>query len=172
MDKLFAQADLSGWLSPDEERLLSIYRRFPLEQRQQYLFRLCRQGYLPWITAEYDEKQDAVDTSYLEQELEDQLYLMAPWPMLGEFFGDEPHRLELMGTAWGRVGPVILGVSEQDGLRADQLFNSAVRLWDALGAGPGWRTPLAISRQNALAFIEAWREAVIEQLFCNEEERL
>lgn len=172
MDKLFAQEDLSGWLTPDEERLLNLYSRAPLEQRQQYLFSLCRHRYLPWITAEYDEKQDAIDTSYLEQELEDQLLLMAPWPMLGEFFGDEPHRLELVGNAWGRGAPVILGVSEQDGLRADQLFNSAIRLWDALGAAPGRRAALRLTRQDALGFIEAWREAVIEQLFCNEEERL
>ncbi|EPL60213.1 hypothetical protein B382_22470 [Stutzerimonas stutzeri B1SMN1] len=169
MDKLVAQADLSGWLSPDEERLLNLYRRASQAQRQQHLFRLCRQRYLPWITAEYDERQDALDTSYLEQELEDQLLLVAPWPMLGEFYGDEPHRLELLATAWGRVGPVILGISEQDGLRADQLFNSAIRLWDALGAAPGRRAPLRVDRRDALAFIEAWREAVIEQLFCCEE---
>lgn len=165
MEKIFCQADLSGWLSPDEERLLNLYRNLSQNERQTCLFRLSRQFYLPWFADEYNPQRDAVDSTYLIQELEDQLFLQAPWWLLGEFLGEEPHRRELVRTAWSYAAPVLLGVTENDGLRADQLFNSAVRLWDCLGDGPSRRASMDFTRQKALVFLEKWREEIMLQLF-------
>jgi len=165
MEKFFCQRDLSGCLSPDEERLLNLYRCMSQDERQTCLFRLSRQHYLPWFTDEYDSQRDAVDNTYLIQELQDQLFLLAPWWLLGELLGEEPHRSELVGTAWGYAAPVLLGVTEIDGFRADQLFNSAIQLWDSLVYGlSGW-APMDFTRQKALIFLETWREEVMRQLF-------
>ena len=165
MEKNFCKADLSGWLSPDEDRLLNLYRSMLQDERQTCLFSLSRQRYLPWFADEYDPLRGAVDSTYLIQELEDQLFLQAPWWLFGEFLGEEPHRRELVRTAWSYVAPVLLGVTENDGLRADQLFNSAVRLWDCLGDGPSRRAPMDFTRQKALVFLEKWREEIMLQLF-------
>jgi hypothetical protein len=165
MEKFCCQTDLSGWLSLDEERLLNLYRCMSQDERQTCLFRLSRQHYLPWFADEYDSQRDAVDSSYLIQELEDQLFLLAPWWLLGEFLGEEPHRGALVRTAWGYAAPVLLGVTESDGFRADQLFNSAIRSWDSLGKGPSLRAPMDFTRQKALLFLETWREEVLGQLF-------
>jgi hypothetical protein len=165
MEKIFCQADLSGWLSADEERLLNLYRRMSQDERHTCLFRLSRQRYLPWFADEFDPQRDAVDSTYLIQELEDQLFLQAPWWLLGEFLGEEPHRSELVRTAWGNAAPVLLGVTESDGFKADKLFNSAVRLWDCLGDGPSRRASMDFTRQKALVFLEKWREEIMIQLF-------
>lgn len=165
MEKIFCQADLSGWLSPDEDRLLNLYRSMSQDERQTCLFSLSRQRYLPWFAGEYDPQRDAVDITYLIQELEDQLFLQAPWWLLGAFLEEEPHRRELVRTAWSYASPVLLGVTENDGLRADQLFNSAFRLWDCLGDGPSHRASMDFTRQKALVFLEKWREEIMIQLF-------
>ncbi|MNC21698.1 hypothetical protein D3C76_1069410 [compost metagenome] len=165
MEKFFCQADLSGGLSPDEERVLNLYRNISPDERQMYLFRLSRQLYLPWFADEYDPERDAVDSTYLVDELEQQLFLLAPWWLLGEFLGDEPHRSALVQTAWNYAAPVLLGVAENDGFRADQLFNSAIGLWDCMDDGPSRRGPLDFTRQKALVFLEKWREEVLHQLF-------
>jgi|GEM_PF-6144046 len=165
MEKILCQADLSGWLSTDEERLLNLYRRMSQDERHTCLFRLSRQRYLSWFADEFDPQRDAADSTYLIQELEDQLFLQAPWWLLGEFLGEEPHRSELVRTAWSYAAPVLLGVTENDGLRADQLFNSAVRLWDSLGDGPPRRAPMDFTRQKALVFLEKWRKEIMLQLF-------
>lgn len=165
MEKTFCQADLSGWISPDEERLLNLYRGMSQSERQTCLFHLSRQRYLPWFADEYDSQRDAVNSTYLIDELEQQLFLQAPWWLLGEFLGEEPHRSKLVRTAWSYAAPVLLGVTENDGVRADQLFNSAVQLWDCLGDGPSRRKPMDFTRQKSLTFLEEWREEVMRQLF-------
>ena len=38
MKKIFAQGDLSGWLSPDEELLLNLFRESGSYEREQMLF--------------------------------------------------------------------------------------------------------------------------------------
>lgn len=95
MEKIFCQTDLSGWLSPDEERLLNLYRGMSQNERQTCLFHLSRQRYLPWFADEYDSQRDAVDSTYLIDELELQLFLQAPWWLLGEFLGENPTEASL-----------------------------------------------------------------------------
>jgi hypothetical protein len=170
MKKTLVQADLSGWLSPDEERLLNLYRDSCQEDRNQFLYHITRRRFAPFFAEQFDKTRDAVDPTYLEEELEQELRIICPSEYLGEFLSEEPHRLELLTAAWGRVAPVILGASEQDGQRADELYNTAIRLWDMLGNSPCRRMPMKLSRKDALAFIEAWREAVLELVFRHQDD--
>ncbi len=170
MKKLFVQADLSGWLSPDEERLLNLYRDSCQEDRSQFLYRITRRRFAPYFAESFDKERDAADPSYLHEELEQQLRTICPRDLLGEFLGEEPHCWELWATAWGSVAPVILGAAEQDGWRADELYNAAIRLWDMLGDGPHCRKPMKFKRKDALAFIEAWREAALELAFSHRDD--
>ena len=165
MKKDFAQADLSGWLSPDEERLLILYRDASAEERSEYLYRITRQRFVPWFAEHFDKQRDASDSSYLHEELEQQLRLICPRQILGPFWSEEPHCIALWSEAWGSIAPVILGPAERDGQQADALYNTALCLWDSVGDGPHRRQAMCFTRSKALAFIEAWREEVFALIF-------
>ena len=163
--KKFVQEDLSGGLSPDEERLLNMYRDSSAEDRSEYLYRLTRQRFMPWFAEHFGKQRDARDSSYLHEELEQELRVICPRDMLGRFWSEEPHCLALWSAAWGCIAPVILGPAERDGQQADALYNTALRLWDSVGDGPHRREAMCFTRSKALAFIEAWREEVFSRIF-------
>lgn len=169
MKKIFAQADLSGWLSPDEERLLNLYRDFGERERDHWLYRLTRRKLVHMVPESFDTK-DLRGAIYIEEELEQWLGEICPAEHLGDFYCDDCDRCELIGRAWGPAAPVVLGTSEHDGQRADELFNTAVQLWDSIGNPPGKRPPLNFSRSDALKFLEAWREAALKHAFTKEPE--
>lgn len=165
MKKIFAQANLSGWLSPDEERLLNLYRDGNEEDRNLWIYRITRRRLTDMFASDFDDARDAQDTSYMHEELEQWLREICPVHLLGDYLYEEPHFSALVGTAWGGAGRVLLGSSERDGQRADELFNSAVRLWDTIGRGPADRSPLKFDRKAALAFLEVWRESALAFAF-------
>lgn len=171
MKKIFAQADLSGWLSPDEERLIYLYRDAPAQQRDEWLYRITRRRLAWMVTVSFDEARDVADSTYLHEELEQWLREICPWTHLGNFFCDEPQRSTLIHSAWGAAGRVLLGSCERDGERADQLINAAVALWDMVGNGPGLRAPMDLTRAGALAFLEEWRREALSFAFRAEEEK-
>ena len=157
--------DLAGWLSPDEQRLLDIYRILPDLEQDDLLFRTTRQRLLPYLAADFDVEQDRRDETYLHEELEQWLREICPRTMLGDYLCEEPHFSALIGTAWDGAGRVLLGVSEHDGQRADELLDAALRLWDMVAPHPGIGRQLKFDRKAALAFIEAWREEVFAAVF-------
>ena len=165
MQKTFAQSDLSGWLSPDEDRLLNLFRNLDHAERSNLLYLITRKHLASMFTEEFDDSKDAQDSSYMEEELNKWLFEICPKELLGEYLCEEPHFTEIVGTAWKSVGLVVLGSSENDGQRADELFNVAIRLWDIIGNGPGQRQPLDLSRSACLKFLEAWREEALSFAF-------
>jgi hypothetical protein len=169
MKKTFVQADLSGWLSPDEERLLNLYRDAGEGEQDKLLYRITRRRLTHMFTSEFDEECDARDSTYLEEELAQWLREICPFHLLGEYLSDEPHRSTLVAAAWGSAAHVLLGSSKRDGQRADELFNAAVRLCDMIGQGPGHRAPLIFDRKAALAFTEQWRADALKHAFLTTE---
>ncbi len=165
--KYFAVADLSGWLSPDEERLIELFRDCTTDDRSEFLFQLTRYRYSPYFAEDFDKEADRRDSTYLYEELEQQLLLNCPVQVLGEFFSEAPHIQHLFSSAWGRIAPVILGGSERDGQNADALFNTAIGIWDSIGDGPHRRRRMDFSRLDALRLIEEWREEVMSLIFRN-----
>ncbi len=160
-------ANLSGWLSPDEERLIEMFRDCATDDRSELLYRFTRLRFAPCFAVNFDKSRDQQDPTYLHSELEDELLLICPRHLLGEYFSDSPHLETLFDSAWGPIAPVILGTSEKDGHRADQLFNAAISIWDWVGDGPHRRSPLKFSRVNALLLIDTWRNSVLERVFTN-----
>jgi hypothetical protein len=170
MKKIFCQADLSGWLSPDEERLLNLYRDASEEERSSWLYRITRRRLAHMFAVDFDDECDAQDTTYLYEELEQWLQAICPKHLLGEYLSEEPHFETLVDTAWGSTARVLLGPVDHDGQRADDLFNAAVRLWDMIGRSPGSRSPLTLDRKTALTFLETWRETALQYAYRGNEQ--
>ncbi|MEQ1861831.1 MAG: hypothetical protein ABMA13_18080 [Chthoniobacteraceae bacterium] len=170
MKKIFAQADLSGWLSLDEERLLNLYRAANEADRHEWLYRITRRRLANMFAEDFDDERDGTDASYLQWDLEQWLREVCPRELLGEILCEDPLFTSLVSTAWGAAARVVLGPSARDGQRADELFNAAVRLWDMLGDAPGRRPPLKLDRKAAIGFLEAWREAALAFAFRPEDE--
>ena len=170
MKKIHAQADLSGWLSPDEMRLLDLYRDGSEQMRDEWLYSITRRHLVHIFAENFEDARDGKDTTYLHEELEQWLREICPFHRLGSFYGEEPQCSALVATAWGAAGRVVLGSSAHDGQRADELCHAAVRLWDAVGDAPERRQPLRLDRKGALTFLEAWREEALSFAFNADEE--
>ncbi len=160
-----AHDDLSQFsrtTSVDEELLLTLYRRSSWEDRTATLFRLSRLHFAPFFAAHFSREQDAKDSSYLDEEIEQALRNLCPREHLGDLLFDlcEPYFSILWRSAWGDIAPVILGASEQDGQRADELFKAVQGHCEA-----EQRRLVGIERRDALTLIEAWREAALQALF-------
>lgn len=155
-------SEFSATTSVDEELLLTLYRRSSWEDRTATLFRLSRLHFTPFFAARFSREQDAQDSSYLHEELEQALRDLCPREHLGVLRVDlhEPYFSLLWRGAWGDIAPVILGASEQDGQRADELFRAVQAHCEAVQ-----RRLVGFERRDALALIEAWREDVLQALF-------
>jgi hypothetical protein len=148
--------------SVDEELLLTLYRQSSWEDRTATLFRLSRLYFAPFFAEHFSREQDARDTSYLHEELEQALRDLCPREHLGElcFSLIEPQLSGLWISAWGEIAPVILGASEQDGQRADELYKAVQ------GHCAAERLPtIKFERVDALVLIEDWREATLQAMF-------
>lgn len=167
--KIFCQADLSGWLSPDEERLLQIYRDLPSERSEHLLYWLNRERFLAnFLGDKYDVEKDQREPTTYEPELLEQLWLIRPEPFQAPdiFWDDPPAWNELMGVACPEgYDRVVLGTSETDGQNADSLFNGIHRIWDYIGRGPWSREPLSVTRIDCLRYLEEWRNNAMEWVF-------
>jgi hypothetical protein len=158
-------------LSPDEERLLQHYRDSPWKDRTELLYRIARLRYVPCFATRFDSDSDARDETYLHAELEDELLLQFPRELSSpiaelydvftraQVFGGIFQALEMSG--WGSIARVILGATEQDGQRADELYSEIHSVSQSVCS----REPPKFSRRDALELIEAWREGVLQQLF-------
>ncbi len=149
----------------DEARLLVLYRRAAREDRTAFLFKLTRLHFAPFFAESFSRLQDARDPSYLHEELEQSLRLLCPRWHLGELdpLLVEPQFSSVWRSAWGDIAPVILGDSEQDGQRADELHRAVHRHLAAEGL-----SHIRFERAAALALIEDWREAVLQAVFSPE----
>jgi hypothetical protein len=170
MEEFPAQADLlkfSTTASPDEERLLQLYRRLPLENQTEILYRVTRRCLADYFTVRFDDVMDSEDSVYGQEELEDYLRGICPMECLGglwEVF-DGTYFECLWVSAWGRIAPVILGASEQDGQRADELFRAVNTHCAEL------RLDLrGFQRGDALRLIESWREQALQNAFSASEQ--
>lgn len=153
--------EFSQTTSVDEELLLTLYRRSSWEDRTATLLRIGRLSFAPFFAEDFSREQDSQD-SYLHEELEQALRNLCPREHLGELGLSlvEPQFSGLWISAWDDIAPVILGAREQDGQRADELF-SAVQahcLAERL-------QHVRFERMDALALIEAWREATLQAIF-------
>jgi hypothetical protein len=159
--------EFSATTSVDEELLLTLYRRSSWEDRTATLFRLCRLHFAPFFEAHFNREQDARDSSYLHEELEQALRDLCPREYLGDLDLNpvEPQFSGLWISAWGDIAPVILGASEQDGQRADELFKAVQAHCEA-----EQRRLVRFERRDALELIDAWREAALQALFSAREE--
>lgn len=160
-----AHHDLSQFsrtTSVDEELLLTLYRRSSWKDRTATLFRLSRLHFATFFAEDFSRERDAHDSSYLHEELEQALRDLCPREQLGELGLRlvEPQFSGLWISAWGDIAPVILGASEQDGQRADELFKAVQGHCEA-----EQRRLVGFERRDALALIEAWREAALQALF-------
>lgn len=149
----------------DEGRLLVLYRRAMREDRTAILFRLTRLQFSPFFAEHFSRERDAEDSSYLHEELEQALRLLCPRWHLGELDPQliEPQFSSIWRSAWGDIAPVILGDSEQDGQRADELYRAVQEHCMAEGV-----RSCRFERASALALIEDWREAVLQAVFSAE----
>jgi hypothetical protein len=154
--------DFSRCASVDEERLLTLYRSSTWEDRTAMLFRLCRIHYAPFFAESFSRREDADDTSYLHEELESALRSICPREHFVELETTlhEPYFSLLWKSAWGDIAPIILGASEQDGQRADELYKAVLA-----HCSHDWRRPVTFQRKHALALIEDWREAALQAIF-------
>ena len=76
-----AHDDLSQFsrtTSVDEELLLTLYRRSSWEDRTATLFRLSRLHFAPFFAAHFSREQDAKDSSYLDEEIEQRKMTQPP----------------------------------------------------------------------------------------------
>lgn len=155
-------SQFSRTTSVDEELLLTLYRRSSWQDRTAMLFKLSRLQFAPFFAENFNREQDAHDSGYLHEELEQALRALCPREQLGELGLSlvEPQFSGLWTSAWGDIAPVILGASEQDGQRADELFRAVQGHCDAER-----RRLVGFERGDALALIEAWREAALQALF-------
>tara|TARA_B110001469_G_C9624833_1_gene311768 strand:+ start:740 stop:1258 length:519 start_codon:yes stop_codon:yes gene_type:complete len=164
MKKIFAQGDLSGWLSPDEELLLNLFRESGSYEREQMLFQYALKR-LACMFADETDSLETLESPENKEALERWLLLHCPIELLDDCYQDEPNKSELINTAWESVASVILGLQENDGKHADELFNASIRLWDMMKEHIVHQQKRQFSRQRALAFIEAWRDRVITFAF-------
>jgi len=173
------QADLrtfSTRASPDEERLLAHYRASSWEDRTELLYRIARLRYAPCFAENFNKKYDADDSTYLHEELEQELreqfprqlnsaiaqiyeYLTAQ-QFAGIFEG-------LVTSGWPSIARVILGATEQDGQRADELYSAICSASKSAFIGD----PPNFSRRDTLELIEVWREGVLQMLFRFQDDR-
>ena len=158
--------EITFGLSPDEDRLLSIYRIFSFEDRTDFLYRITRRHFVPYFAGSFDSTRDAKDPSYLHEELESALRTIMPKEILGELYDTFVYpQLELLWTsAWGGIAPVILGATERDGQRADELYAALAEHWGTLSVrwDTGRDRPMPFDRKDALALIEAWRKTLLD----------
>ena len=111
MKKIFAQGDLSGWLSPDEELLLNLFRESGSYEREKMLFQYA----LKRLTCMFADETDSLQTLESpenKEALERWLLLHCPIELLDDCYQDDPNKSELINTAWESVASVILGLQE------------------------------------------------------------
>ena len=144
-------------ITADEERLLLFYREFLSQNEQdELLYNIARIQFASHLDIQdFDVQRMIIDPDYLKEEIEEELKVVGS-PMevrglMGIFFCDEPYYSILYSTAWNNIARVILGTSENDGSRADELYNTALKLFD-------YHRPMDFSRKQALELIETWRE--------------
>lgn len=165
MSKFPVQDDLMEFSktdSPDEERLLQLYRNCTRTERNEILCRLTRLRLSP----EFETRRGAVlfgdESHYLYEELEDRLRQICPRDRLKQL-GDELNEPQFNGLwdgAWGGIADVILGLSENDGQRADELYAEVARI------AKNFRLKeYSFSRKEALDLIETWRETALRLTF-------
>lgn len=169
MKKVFAQGDLSGWLSPDEELLLNLFRESRSHEREHMLFQYLLKRLACMYTSEGDSLEAVNSTENLAH-LEEWLLSICPIDYLDDCYQDEPNKSELINTAWDSIAPVILGLQENDGKHADQLFNASIRLWDMMNTHIAHQRKRNFSRQRALALIEDWRDRATAYAFESQRE--
>ena len=150
------------WISSDEERLLLLYRDFMSpSERDELLCSITRAQFASYLdVSNFDKHQAITNCDYLQEEIEKELKLIASMDItgkMGNFFCIEPYHSILYQTAWGNIASVIFGSCDNDGARADELYNTALKLLDQP------RT-VDFCRKNALELIEAWREEVFNCL--------
>lgn len=149
--------------SADEERLLTLFRSSSWEDRSHLLYRLTRLHFVPFFAEHFSRELDARDSSYLHEELEEQLRLICPRHHLGSartVFDETVLFNALWKSAWGDIAPVILGSDEHDGQRADELYQAVVA-----GCKEASQVGVDFQRMDALALIEDWREQSLQLVF-------
>ena len=153
--------------SSDEERLLQLYRNCSESERNEILYRVTRRRFGPrfgaWAQANSDKVQFADDSSHLYEELEEGLRDICPTELLkelGTILNDQQFN-GLWQGAWDSIALVILGTSEHDGRRADELYREVTDVASHLGMHKDFN----FSRRDALELLETWREAALERAF-------
>jgi hypothetical protein len=148
--------------SSDEERLLQLFRRLPWKKRSEVLYGVTRRCSAEWFAECFDDAEDARDSVYLQEELEEYLRCICPRERLGPLWDaiQGVYFESLWISAWGRIAPVILGASDHDGQRADELFAAIVRHCSEERIDLG-----GFDRRDALDLIGAWREEVLQRAF-------
>ena len=147
--------------SPDEERLLTLFRRCTLEQRSEILCRLTRLQFAPFFTCTKVGLGDPEEHLYeeLEQSLRD-LYPKAVLEKLRTSI-QEPQLSGVWIDAWGRIAPVLFGITDRDGRHADALYLALREYCESQGRGRLEN----FMRRDALELIEVWRETALQALF-------
>lgn len=148
--------------SSDERRLLSLFRDMDWPQQSALLHKLTRARYAEWFASAFVADRDMDELWRYHAELEEQLRLVCPTHHFGELhrFFQGLYFTSLFSTAWGETASVILGSGAQDGQRADELLSAVFECCSG-----EWRRPVTFTRRHALALIEEWREAVLQQVF-------
>lgn len=168
--------DFSMTVTPDEERLLAHYRASPWEDRTELLYRIARLRYAPCFADDFNKKCDAADSTYLHEELEQELrdefprQLNSAVAQIYECLTEQQFAGIFEGLAnsgWPSIARVILGASEQDGQRADELYGAIRSAIQSEFRGD----PPTFSRKDTLALIEAWREGVLKKLHRFQDDR-
>jgi peptide subunit release factor RF-3 len=168
MNNASVQADLetfSSCSSPDEERLLSLYRASPWEDKTQFLYKITRLRFSPYFAEVFNKQADARDPTYLHEELEQALREICPREALWEIGVEDFYIPSIFISAWGGIAPVILGATEKDGQRADELYRAILGHCDEVQRNRLSKNAVAFKRQDALKLIEDWREAALKLVF-------
>lgn len=152
-------------MTTDEERLLQLFRNCSVKERSKILYRLTKLQFAEQFAADFQGNELPVSLSdpndYLSEELEQSLKDIVPNEILDRqrIFISEPQLSGLWEIAWGRLAPVILGSTEQDGQRADELFSAiSAHCIDENRSGN-------FRRRDALELIERWRESALQLAF-------
>lgn len=160
--KVFSKTD-----TPDEERLLQLYRNCSSTERNEILYRVTRLNFgLAFAAREQTSGYKlrlADESHHLYEELEQGLRDICPTELLKELRSviTEQQFSGLWQGAWGGIATVILGTTEQDGQRADELYKEIMNVASALGM----YSEFNFSRHDALELIETWREATLVKAF-------
>jgi hypothetical protein len=154
----------------DEQRLLTHYRDSPWEDRTELLYRIARLRFAPSFAESFDRDSDACDSTYLHEELEQELREQFPRDFnsaIAQIYDCLTNQQfagifqDLENSGWPSIARVILGGSEQDGRRADELYevihNASKSVFRC--------APPNFSRRDTLELIEVWREQVLQKLF-------